>query len=105
MNPCFQGAVHSIHAEFSRIKILFQPLDQMLVIRVLGIGNHSQQVIISINAATILWRTGILARSADGISHGWIRRQNLLNEDVVQPTVTEIIFVEELFPRCRSESD
>jgi hypothetical protein len=105
MNPCFQVAGHSIHAEFSRIKILFQPLGTILVIRVFGIGNRSQQGIIPINAATILRKTGILARSADGISHARIRRKDLLDEDFVQPTVTEIIFLEELSLRYRGESD
>ena len=93
MNPCFQLAVHGIHAEFSRIKIIFQPLNHILVIRVLGIGNRGQQVIIPKDAATIFWRTGVLPRGADRMPQGRIWWEYFIDKNFVQPTVTEIIFM------------
>src|SRR5262249_53743310 len=63
---------------------------------VLGIADRFQKTRVAPDAPAILGRTGPFTREADRVALPLVPRQDLFHEQLVLPTIPEIVFIKEL---------
>lgn len=68
-----------------------------------GIGPGFKHVIESQNAATVFWWTGILAGDVSGIPFPSLSLADIVDEEAMAPSVTEVIFVDHFETGCRQK--
>ena len=73
------------------------------MLRVIRLLDRFQKVGIAPNTPYILRRTVAFALDAARIADLWLRRQELLYDDLVLPTIAKVIFVDELLPHVAGD--
>lgn len=66
-----------------------------------GICPGFKHVIESRNAAAVFWRTGILSGDVFGVPFSGLSLPDIVDEEAMAPSVTEVIFVDHFETGCR----
>ena len=90
--------VHRVQVKGFRVELPAKPVDGLLILLVVRIPDHLQQVLVSPEAAAVLRRTRPLARETDGILNAFFRREETLYFNGMNPAIAEVVLVEEFAP-------
>ena len=89
-----ERTIDVVGIEGERVELSASPLEHVLMLWVPGIVHHLEEMVVARRAANILRRT----RTAPGQNHRIARRWNagndLLEEELVLPSVAEIVIVD-----------
>ena len=94
----FEDAINPGKIERLGINRAVGPVEKMAVILMLRVGQRLQHVIVAVQTAGVLQRTGIFARQAKSRLEFRIGGQHLLQSQTVVPTVAKVILVNQLLP-------
>ncbi len=84
--------VESIGLEVGPLDVA-QPLQHALVLGMVRVGDCLDQRLVAVRAATILRRTRAFAGHADRVMGGRFGRLQLLEDDLVIPTVAKVVLI------------
>src|ERR1019366_7478492 len=99
----FQASVRGLKAKLRRIPRAPNPFLHFLVLLVLWISHRLHKVGVAGASAAILWRAGVGSAQADRMFEVRVGRQDLFDENLVLPTIAEVVFVNKLLLRPRRE--
>ena len=99
----FQTSVRILWAKPSRVPLAADPLLHLLVLFVFRFSQCREQFVVAVDAAAILWRARVASGQTGRMFECGVGRQDLFDEDLVLPTVAEVVFVDELLLRERRE--
>jgi hypothetical protein len=77
------------------VELAANPFQHIFVLRMTRVSNSFQEATVAPDAAHILGGTGTQALDAHRVVLAWFRYQHLFYEQIVKPTVTEIVLAAE----------
>src|ERR1017187_5828684 len=99
----FQASIRIFKTELCRVPCAPNPLLHFLVLLVLWISHRVHKFGVTGASAAVLWRAGVGSAQTDLMFEVGVGRQDLFDENLVLPTIPEVVFVNELLLRPRRE--
>ena len=88
-----QFPIDLIRIERLRIETVPDPFQVFVMLRMIGVVDRLQQVLISDCSAYVFWWAGAGAHKANRVTHTFLRRKNAFNKEFMRPQVAEIVLV------------
>jgi hypothetical protein len=86
--------VDVVGIEGRRVELPADPLEHVVMLRVPGIVDHVQAMVVAREAADVLRRTRTATSQDHRIPSGWNARDDLLKEDPMLPSIAEVVVVD-----------
>src|ERR1019366_6964629 len=99
----FQTSLSILKAEPCRVPRAADPFLHFLVLLVLWISHRVHKFSVAGASSAVLWRAGVGSAQTDRMFEVGVGRQDLFNENLVLPTIAEVVFVNKLPLRPRRE--
>src|ERR1035441_1494013 len=99
----FQASVRMLKAEPCRVPRAANPFLHFLVLLVLWISHRVHKFGVTGASAAVLWRASVGSAQTDRMFEVRVGRQDLFDENLVLPTIAQVVFVNELLLRPRRE--
>jgi hypothetical protein len=87
-------SIDRLKIELLEIEIAARPVEILVMLGILGIRNRLHKLLITPYTAAVLGRGRSLSSNADRIFDFRIRWEYLLHQDLVNPAVPKVVFVE-----------
>src|SRR5438552_3934360 len=90
-----QRRVHALSVELLGVEFATNPFQPLFVLWVVRVIQDLEELSIAPDATDVLGRTGSPAFEADRVCHTGLRLQQLLDDEVVLPSVAKVIFIQQ----------